>query len=157
MTVIPTEPIGSIPRPAYLQHAIQAYTKDEISTDDLGRLFSQATRETIIALEGTGSPVISDGEQRKPSFATYPIHGALNLGAGDVTIPFEDGHTRQLPVLTSGPFRYRNFAVDYLREAQKHTTLPVNRQLSRRRPRLDPQRRYSLFRLATALLSVKCR
>ncbi|SDG63899.1 5-methyltetrahydropteroyltriglutamate--homocysteine methyltransferase [Dyadobacter soli] len=125
MANIPTEPIGSIPRPAYLQQAMQAYAKAEISSEDLARLFSQATRETIISLEGTGSPVISDGEQSKPSFATYPIHGALNLGAGGVTIPFEDGHTRQLPVLTSGPFRYRNFAVDYLREARKHTALPV--------------------------------
>lgn len=125
MATIPTEPIGSIPRPAYLQQAMQAYTKAEISSDDLARLFSQATRETIISLEGTGSPVISDGEQSKPSFATYPIHGLLNLGSEGVVIPFEDGHTRQLPVLTSGPFRYRNFAVDYLREARKHTALPV--------------------------------
>jgi 5-methyltetrahydropteroyltriglutamate--homocysteine methyltransferase len=125
MITIPTEPIGSIPRPAYLQQAMQAYIKDEISSGDLTRLFSQATRETIKSLEETGSPVISDGEQSKPSFVTYPIHGALNLGAGGVTIPFEDGHTRQLPVLTSGPFRYRNFAVDYLREARQHTALPV--------------------------------
>nr|WP_295923230.1 cobalamin-independent methionine synthase II family protein [uncultured Dyadobacter sp.] len=125
MPVIPTEPIGSIPRPAYLQQAMQAFVKEEISSTDLDKLFSQATRETIISLEATGSPVISDGEQSKPSFATYPIHGALNLGAGGVVIPFEDGHTRQLPVLTSGPFRYRNFAVDYLREARKHTALPV--------------------------------
>ncbi|MGV3602224.1 MAG: cobalamin-independent methionine synthase II family protein [Dyadobacter fermentans] len=125
MTTIPTEPIGSIPRPAYLLQAMRAYTKDEISSADLARLYSQATRETIISLERTGSPVISDGEQTKPSFATYPIHGALNLGAGGVVIPFEDGHTRQLPVLTSGPFRYRNFAVDYLREARRHTALPV--------------------------------
>jgi 5-methyltetrahydropteroyltriglutamate--homocysteine methyltransferase len=125
MATIPTEPIGSIPRPAYLQQAMQAYTKAEISSGDLARLFSQATRETIISLEGTGSPIISDGEQSKPSFATYPVHGALNLGSGGVVIPFEDGHTRQLPVLTSGPFRYRNFAVDYLREARRYTALPV--------------------------------
>ncbi|WP_342083778.1 cobalamin-independent methionine synthase II family protein [Dyadobacter sp. OTU695] len=125
MITIPTEPIGSIPRPVYLQQAMQAYTKDEITSGDLARLISQATRETIKSLEETGSPVISDGEQSKPSFATYPIHGALNLGVGGVTIPFADGHTRQLPVLTSGPFRYRNFAVDYLREARQHTSLPV--------------------------------
>ena len=28
------------------------------------------------------------------------------LAPGGVVIPFEDGHTRQLPMLTSGPFRY---------------------------------------------------
>ena len=35
-------------------------------------------------------------------------------------IPFADGHTRQLPRLTEGPFRYRTFAAGYLAEAQRH-------------------------------------
>ena len=34
-----------------------------------------AVRETIEQLEATGSPVITDGEQGKPSFATYPLAG----------------------------------------------------------------------------------
>ena len=63
---------------------------------------------TIAALEATGSPVITDGEQTKPSFATYPVHGLPNLVPGGVTIPFADGHTRQLPRLSAGPFRYRH-------------------------------------------------
>jgi 5-methyltetrahydropteroyltriglutamate--homocysteine methyltransferase len=36
-------------------------------------------RDTIEKFEATGSPVITDGEQTKPSFATYPIHGLSNL------------------------------------------------------------------------------
>src|SRR5206468_3127407 len=75
--------------------------------------------------EATGSPVITDGEQTKPSFATYPIHGLETLGPGGVTIPFADGHTRQLPRLTAGPFRYRTYAAQFLDEARKHTRRPV--------------------------------
>jgi 5-methyltetrahydropteroyltriglutamate--homocysteine methyltransferase len=69
--------------------------------------------------------VVTDGEQRKPSFATYPIHGAENVGPGGVTIPFEDGHTRQLPVLTRGPFRYATYAASYLDAARKYARTPL--------------------------------
>jgi hypothetical protein len=41
----------------------------------LNVLFERALRDTIKRFEATGSPVITDGEQTKPSFATYPIHG----------------------------------------------------------------------------------
>jgi 5-methyltetrahydropteroyltriglutamate--homocysteine methyltransferase len=115
---IPTEPIGSIPRPAELVAALQ-------KGDPADALFDEAVRDTIRELEATGSPVISDGEQRKPSFATYPIHGLESLAADGVVIPFADGHTRQLPVLTAGPFRYRTHADSYLRAAQRVATRPV--------------------------------
>ena len=58
--------------------------------------------------------MITDGEQRKPSFATYPIAGLETLAADGVVIPFADGHTRRLPVLTAGPFRYATYADSYL-------------------------------------------
>jgi 5-methyltetrahydropteroyltriglutamate--homocysteine methyltransferase len=35
-----------------------------------------------------------------------------------VTIPFADGHTRQLPVITQGPFEYSTYAVDFYRAAR---------------------------------------
>jgi 5-methyltetrahydropteroyltriglutamate--homocysteine methyltransferase len=81
--------------------------------------------DTIRRFEETGSPVVTDGEQRKPSFATYPVHGAKNLGPGGVTIAFKDGHTRQLPVLTAGPFRYVTHAATYVRAAKKHARVPL--------------------------------
>jgi len=40
-------------------------------------------------------------------------------------IPFADGHTRQLPRLTEGPFRYQTYADSYLTAAKKLTTRPV--------------------------------
>jgi 5-methyltetrahydropteroyltriglutamate--homocysteine methyltransferase len=42
-----------------------------------------------------------------------------------VVIPFADGHQRQLPLLTAGPFRYQAKAVGYLRPAQRYATMPV--------------------------------
>ena len=122
---IPTEPIGSIPRPSYLIDAMMSRANGLITEEALQQLSRRALHETIVALEDTGSPVISDGEQTKPSFATYPIHGAKNLSSAGVVIPFKDGHTRQLPVLSSGPFRYERYADDYLREARKLTGRPL--------------------------------
>ena len=115
---IPTEPIGSIPRPRELIDAMAAGTASEA-------LYEAAVQDTIERFEETGSPVITDGEQRKPSFATYPIAGAENLAPGGVTIPFADGHTRQLPSLTAGPFRYQTYAGAYLAKAHDHATRPL--------------------------------
>jgi 5-methyltetrahydropteroyltriglutamate--homocysteine methyltransferase len=122
---LPTEPIGSIPRPKELIEGMTALPDGRIGADALEALFDAAVRDTIRRFEETGSPVITDGEQRKPSFATYPVHGAKNLGPGGVTIPFRDGHTRQLPVLTSGPFRYAAFAAADLESAKKIAQKPL--------------------------------
>ena len=81
---IPTEPIGSIPRPHELIAGVQAFQAGRISQDELDKLYDQATQETIARLEATGSPVITDGEQAKPSFITYPIHGLTNLAPDGV-------------------------------------------------------------------------
>src|SRR6266498_4535098 len=119
---LPTEPIGSMPRPAALIEGVQAAAAGQIAAEKLEALFDDAVRDTIRRFEETGSPVITDGEQRKPSFATYPIHGLTDLAPGGVTIPFKDGHTRQLPVLTTGPFTYATKAWSYLDRARGLTT-----------------------------------
>ena len=122
---IPTEPIGSIPRPPDLVAAVQQFATGRLSRDQFARLQDAAIRDTILRFEATGSPVITDGEQAKPSFATYPIHGLANLAPDGVTIPFADGHTRQLPRLTAGPFRYQTYADAYLASARAHAHVPV--------------------------------
>lgn len=121
---IPTEPIGSIPRSLELLAAMQAYGAGKLSLEDLDAAQEVALKDTIRRMEATGSTVITDGEQTKPSFATYPLMG-LSLAPDGVTIPFADGHTRQLPRLADGPFRYGIHAVSYLKEAQRHTSHPV--------------------------------
>jgi 5-methyltetrahydropteroyltriglutamate--homocysteine methyltransferase len=119
---LPSEPIGSIPRSKELQEAMQAAATGRIAGDELDALFDAAVIDTLQRFEETGSAVVTDGEQRKPSFATYPIAGMTGLDPGGVTIPFADGHTRQLPCLTAGPFRYVTKAWSYLDQARGHTT-----------------------------------
>src|SRR5207253_812341 len=122
---IPTEPIGSIPRPPELVAGMREFAAGRISLEKLRSLQDRAIRDTVQRFEATGSPIVTDGEQTKPSFATYPIEGLEALAPDGVTIPFADGHTRRLPRLTAGPFRYRTYAVRYLEEAQKHAGVPV--------------------------------
>jgi 5-methyltetrahydropteroyltriglutamate--homocysteine methyltransferase len=122
---IPTEPIGSIPRSGELIEAMRAHGAGEIGDVDLAAAQDAAVRETVSRLEEAGSPVVTDGEQSKPSFATYPIAGARNLSPDGVIIPFADGHQRRLPHLTEGPFRYQVHAETYLRAAQRYATKPV--------------------------------
>ena len=117
---IPTEPIGSIPRPSGLIAAITA----PINGANLKDLYDKAISDTLSEFEKTGSPVVTDGEQTKSSFATYPLEGLTNLMAEGMKINFEDGHFRQLPLLTGGPFKYSNYAVKYLTAAQKLTSKP---------------------------------
>lgn len=122
---LPTEPIGSIPRPAELIAAHKALQSGQMAEDEFARLAESALRDTIRLFEDSGSPVITDGEQTKSSFATYPLAGVSNLAPDGVVIPFEDGHTRQLPRLTSGPFHYGIHASTYLAAAKRLTSLPV--------------------------------
>jgi 5-methyltetrahydropteroyltriglutamate--homocysteine methyltransferase len=122
---IPTEPIGSIPRPPELLAAMNARATGQMSDEQFHAAEDAALRDTITRLEDTGSPVITDGEQTKPSFATYPLTGLGNLAADGITIAFADGHTRQLPRLTAGPFRYGVHAVSHLQAAQRYAHRPV--------------------------------
>jgi methionine synthase II (cobalamin-independent) len=122
---LPTESIGSIPRTSRLIATMCAFTAGQLGQDELERAGDDAVRETIAELDATGSPVITDGEQTKPSFATYPVHGLPNLAPGGVTIPFADGHTRQLPRLSAGPFRYRTYAATYTEAAKRHAHRPL--------------------------------
>ncbi|HJZ39998.1 MAG TPA: cobalamin-independent methionine synthase II family protein [Bacteroidales bacterium] len=118
---IPTEPIGSIPRTPELIKAITSPSE----ALDMEELFEKAVELTVGEFEKTGSPVITDGEQSKQSFVTYPLHGLSNITEGGMKIEFADGHVRQLPLLTKGPFRYRNYAEQYLKKALKYAKRPV--------------------------------
>ena len=102
---LPTEPIGSIPRPPSLIHAVAAFQANQLTIEALEKEYAAALKDTITRLEQTGSPILSDGEQTKSSFATYPLAGLTNLAPDGVVIPFADGHTRQLPRLAAFPFR----------------------------------------------------
>lgn len=121
--MIPTEPIGSIPRPLRL---IEAVAKTSSSDPALEPLYAEAIRDTVLQFEKTGSPVITDGEQRKyHNFWDYCVHGLPNMAPDGFKIPFAAGHVRRMPRLIQGPFRYRTYADTYLAAAMKHATHPV--------------------------------
>lgn len=130
---IPTENVGSLPRPTKLQQAIADYDAGRITQDQLAMDQDAACLDSIRRMEATGSPMVTDGEQRASSFATYPITDTLagtgladNLAAdGQYFAIFEDGHHRQLPRLTGGPFRYKTYAADYLVKAIEMASGPV--------------------------------
>ncbi len=120
---IPTEPIGSIPRPAELLAALEGGCQSEAELD---ALYDAAVRDTIERFEATGSPVITDGEQRKyHNFWTYSMQGAPNTAPDGFPIPFDGGHMRRMLRLTRAPFRYQRYADSYLRLAQRYAHVPL--------------------------------
>ena len=120
---IPTEPIGSIPRPVDLIERVAQGDSEDRSLDPF---FEDAIRDTIQRFEATGSPVVTDGEQRKyHNFATYCIHGLPNTAPDGFKIQFSDGHMRRLSRLTRGPFRYKRYADGYLDVAMRYAHVPV--------------------------------
>ena len=123
---IPTEPIGSIPRPRVLIDALQEQGRGSTGGEHLEKLFDDAVRDTIVQFEATGSPLITDGEQRKfHNFYTYSVEGLANTAPDGFSIPFADGHARRMPRLTAGPFRYRRYADRFVEHAQRYARVPV--------------------------------
>jgi 5-methyltetrahydropteroyltriglutamate--homocysteine methyltransferase len=59
---IATEPIGSIPRPL---RRIETLATTDGNDPSLDPLYEEAIRNTVARFEATGSPVDTDGEQRK--------------------------------------------------------------------------------------------
>ena len=148
-TGIPTEPVGSIPRPLKLQQAYADYDAKKITKAQLEEEQNAAVADTIKRFEATGSPIITDGEQRVSSFATYPIADTL---AGSGLAPhlapggqyfaiFADGHNRQLPKITGGPFRYNFYAGELVKKAVKMTSKPLHQAV------IAPSMMYLLYQL----------
>jgi methionine synthase II (cobalamin-independent) len=130
---IPTELVGSLPRPMKLQEAYADYDEGKITFEELQAEQDVAAEDSIKRLEATGEPIVTDGEQRESSFATYPITDTLagtgladNLaGDGQFFAIFDDGHHRQLPRLTGGPFRYKTFASEFVEKNKAIASHPV--------------------------------
>ncbi len=130
---IPTELVGSLPRPMKLQEAYQQLDDGQISFEELERVQEDAAKDSIRRLEETGETYVTDGEQRESSFATYPITATLaGTGLADNLAPggqlfaiFDDGHHRQLPRLTGGPFRYKTYASEFVEKNKQIATKPL--------------------------------
>jgi len=122
-SMIPTEPIGSIPRTPSLVQALMSRGGFDPALKETCEL---AVRDTIAQLEAVGSPIVTDGEQCKyHNFWTYSVEGAPNTSPDGFCIPFAAGHTRRMPRLVRGPFRYLRYADEYLDVALRHAHVPV--------------------------------
>ncbi len=123
--MIPTEPIGSIPRPPSLIELIVGFRTGRASRAQLDRAYDEAVADTLQRFADTGSPVISDGEQRKThNFASYCVEGLPNFAPDGFRLQFVN-HARLWPRLTAGPFRFLHKGSDYLEQTMKLTALPV--------------------------------
>ena len=150
---IPTENVGSLPRPMSLQRAIAAYDRGEITREQLTAEQDAAAKDSVERMEATGTPIVSDGEQRASSFATYPLADTLagtgladNLaGDGQYFAIFDDGHHRQLPRLTGGPFRYKTYAADLFAQSAPYATKPMKQAV------IAPSMLYLLYPLKDAI------
>jgi methionine synthase II (cobalamin-independent) len=130
---VPTELVGSLPRPMKLQDAYAAYDEGKITTEEFEAAQDAAAEDSIKRLEQTGESVVTDGENRESSFATYNLADTLSgTGAADhlaldgqYFAIFDDGHHRQLPRITGGPFRYKRYASEFVEKNVKIATKPV--------------------------------
>ncbi|MCP1316000.1 MULTISPECIES: cobalamin-independent methionine synthase II family protein [unclassified Halomonas] len=130
MVVLPTEAIGSIPRSSALMQAQRRFKEGGIDAAQLEAAYDAAVRDTLRELEATGSPIVTDGEQRKAhSFATYSVEGGENFAPDGLEIPFSDGHVRRLPRLTRGPFHFMRSAAHTLAQARPRTRLPMKQAI----------------------------
>ena len=130
---IPTELVGSLPRPMKLQDAYAAYDEGKIGFAELQAEQDAAAEDSIKRLQATGEPIVTDGEQRESSFATYNLTDTLAgtgladglAGDGQFFAIFDDGHNRQLPRITKGPFRYKTYASEFVKKNVAIANRPV--------------------------------
>jgi methionine synthase II (cobalamin-independent) len=116
-----------------LQQAYADHDEGNITWEQLQAEQDAAAEDSIRRLEATGESTVTDGEQRESSFATYPLTHTLagtglgpNLaGDGQFFAIFDDGHHRQLPRLTGGPFRYQTYASEFVKKNKAVATHPV--------------------------------
>jgi len=74
--MLPTQPIGSIPRTLKLIQAMAAHETGQLPEAELEARYRETVRDTAQKFEATGSPVICKGKQRKVhKLATDCVHG----------------------------------------------------------------------------------
>ncbi|KAF7971501.1 hypothetical protein HWV62_20970 [Athelia sp. TMB] len=130
---VPTEIVGSLPRPGYLQEAIANYDGGKISIEEFRKVQDKAAEDSVRRFEAAGQDAVTDGEQRISSFATYPLADTLAgtgladglAGDGQFFAIFDDGHHRQLPRLTKGPFRYKTYAYENFKKSRAYASGPM--------------------------------
>ncbi len=121
---LPTEAVGSLPRPSALQRVVLDAETGLASAAELRAAQDAAVADTLARFADTGSPIVGDGEQRRHSFASYPL-GTEAVAAGPVFAVFADGHHRVIPSLAGAPFKFRAWAAADVADARGRTVLPL--------------------------------
>lgn len=121
---LPTEAVGSLPRPARLQRVVLDAETGLAPLSELRSEQDLAVADTLQRFAATGSPIVGDGEQRRQSFASYPL-GTDEVAEGPVFAVFADGHHRVIPSLARAPFEFRSWASEDVTTARKLTDLPL--------------------------------
>ena len=149
---IPTEPIGSIPRPADLIAAWADRQAGRISVERSTR--SRSTRCETRSGDSRRPAPPSSLTASRPNRVSPPTRSTAPRAslADGVVVPFDDGHTRQLPRLWPGRF-VRHARVDISRggeaaddvagQAGRDLRVGVEPALSRRRDSRDIRARRS--------------
>ena len=108
--MLPTEPIGSIPRPPALLDAIAEWGSDDPASGAALRGGDPRHHPASSRRPARrSSPTASSGSTT--TSGPTPVHGLAEHGARTGSaIPFAAGHTRRMPRLTAGPFRYQRYA-----------------------------------------------
>ena len=113
---IPTEPVGSLPRPMKLQKAYADYDNSKIKHEELESEQDAACLNSIKRMKRRASPSSPTANSAFRDFATYPLTdtlagtglGRAPRGGRTVLCHLHDGHHRQLPRLTGGPFEIQD-------------------------------------------------
>ena len=113
---LPTESVGSLPRPVALQQAVLDAEAGLTDAALIDALADAAVTESVQQQLAAGATLVTDGEQRRQSFATYWLDEAdvsataLQPRDQPVFAVFADGHHRVLPQLRRGPLVFRQQA-----------------------------------------------
>ena len=133
-TGIPTEPVGSLPRPAKLQAGLRGVRRGQDlqgrSREAAGRGVRRTRSSAVRRRARRSSPTASSAGRRlrrTRSPTRWPVPAwPTNLGPGGQFFAiFADGHGRQLPKLVGGPLKYNFYAADTLAKSLPYATKPM--------------------------------
>ncbi|MDZ7373064.1 MAG: methionine synthase [candidate division KSB1 bacterium] len=119
-----TTTVGSFPKPEYLTKARTAFSRGQISRDELRQKEEQATRECIALQERLGLDILVDGEMYRGDMATYFAEHLEGFRISGLVRSYGNRYYRK-PIIV-GPVRWRGpITVEWFRFAQSLTQKPV--------------------------------
>ena len=165
-TGIPTEPVGSLPRPAKLQEAYAKFDAGEIEEAELQELQDAAAKDSVERMEATGrrsSPTASSAGRaspptRSPPRSQAPASRRCSAPAASSSRSSPTATDGSCPNSLRGPFAYNQYAADALRKSIRYASKPMKQaviapsMLALLYPLKDPVEGYSREEFEAALI-----